>query len=102
MTKTLGEKLKELRIEKRMLQEQVAEVIGVNNKAISAYENNTRQPPYEILVSLANLYKVSTDFLLGCDDNPGKNIDASKLNSKEYSLINELVEVIAKKGKGSR
>ena len=61
-------RLRELRASKRLSQEQVAQIIGVTKSTISAYENDLRQPSFEILLKLANLYRVSTDYLLGRTD----------------------------------
>ena len=69
MIPTFASRLKQLRLNKNLRQEQVANLIGVNKSAISTYENNTRQPSFEILVRLATLYRVSTDYLLGRTDN---------------------------------
>ena len=63
MIPTFASRLKQLRLNKNLRQEQVANLIGVNKSAISTYENNTRQPSFEILVRLATLYRVSTDYL---------------------------------------
>ena len=68
MIPTLGKRLKELRLNRHLRQEQVARLVGVNTNAISTYENDARQPSYDILIRLANLYRVSTDYLLGVSD----------------------------------
>ena len=88
-------RLKELRINKGLRQEQVAKLIGVNKSAISTYENDTRQPSFEILVRLANLYRVTTDYLLGQTNT--RSVDLSGLSEQEASLICELVETMSKK-----
>lgn len=80
---------------KNLRQEQVANLIGVNKSAISTYENNSRQPSYEILVRLANLYRVSTDYLLGQTDI--RSVEFSELTEEEAFLICELVASMSKK-----
>lgn len=59
MISKFSTRLRELRLNKGLRQEQVAKLIGVNKSAISTYENDTRQPSFEILVRLANLYRVT-------------------------------------------
>ena len=61
----LGEKLKELRLERKWTQGYVANRIGVTASIISAYETGIRQPSYEVLIRLVHLYQVSSDYLLG-------------------------------------
>ena len=88
-------RLRELRLSKGLRQEQVAKLIGVNKSAISTYENDTRQPSFEILVRLANLYRVSTDYLLGQANS--RSVDLSGLSEQEAALICELVDTLTKK-----
>ena len=64
----LSTRVKQLRLDKRLRQEQVARLVGVSKGAISAYETDIRQPSYDVLIRLANLYRVSTDYLLGLTD----------------------------------
>lgn len=85
----LSIRLKELRVNKRLRQEQVAKIIGVTKSTISAYENDLRQPSFEILLKLANLYCVSTDYLLGRTDTV--SIDLTDLTAAEATLVTELV-----------
>ena len=87
-------RLRELRLNKGLRQEQVAKLIGVNKSAISTYENDTRQPSFEILVRLANLYRVSTDYLLGQTNS--RSVDLSGLSEHDAALICELVETLTK------
>lgn len=88
-------RLRELRLNKGLRQEQVARLIGVNKSAISTYENDARQPSFEILVRLANLYRVSTDYLLGQTNS--RSVDLSGLSEQEAALVCELVETLTKK-----
>lgn len=65
MTLHVSEQLRQLRTSRNFSQGQIADAVGVSRSAISAYENSIRQPSYDILVQLARLYGVSTDYLLG-------------------------------------
>lgn len=85
----LAKRLRQLRTDKHLTQEQVAELIGVDQSTISAYECEIRQPSYSILVRFANLYRVTVDFLLGRTDN--RTIDVSGLSDEEIALVSELV-----------
>lgn len=95
MIELLGDRLKELRTISRYSQSKVASIIGVNKKQISAYENNIRQPSYDILLRFASLYRVSTDYLLGYTDERTLNISA--LSRLQAYLISELVYDMSKR-----
>ena len=58
---------KELRKLQELTQEQVAEMLGVTSQAISKWECGTSYPDIEMLPIIANIFKVSTDYLLGVD-----------------------------------
>ena len=64
----------------------------MNKSAISTYENNTRQPSFEILVRLATLYRVSTDYLLGRTD--CRSLDLSGLTDEEAAAVSEIVAIM--------
>ncbi len=62
---TFQEKLKEMRKIYSLTQRQVAEKLGISQPSYIRYENGTSEPTLENLVKLADLFDVSTDFLLG-------------------------------------
>ena len=62
--KSLGEVLKEHRINCNMTQEFVAEAVGVSRQAVSKWENGTSEPSTSNLIALANLYGISVDEIL--------------------------------------
>lgn len=86
----MGTKLKSLRIEKQLTQKQVADRIGLAISAISSYESGTRYPSFDVLIKLARIFHVSTDYLLGITDT--RNIDVTGLSDKNIDLISQLVE----------
>jgi len=93
----LSIRLKQLRVDKHLRQEQVADLIGVTKSAISAYENDLRQPSFDVLLQLANLYRVSTDYLLGRTDT--RSLDLSGLTAAEATLVTELVASMSARNK---
>ena len=95
MNISIAQKLKELRMSRRLRQDQVAEMIGVTKSTMSAYENGTRQPSYDVLICLARLYHVSTDYLLGLTT--ARNIDLSGLSEKARNMIADLVDLLSEK-----
>ncbi|AMV11726.1 MULTISPECIES: helix-turn-helix domain-containing protein [Geobacillus] len=60
----LGNRLQELRSKLNMRQEDVAKKIGVGRTTYAMYEQGKREPDYETLLKLADLFEVSTDYLL--------------------------------------
>lgn len=60
----LGELLTMLRKEKGFLQKDVADYLHLTVATVSNYEKNVRMPNLDTLVKLADLYDVSTDYLL--------------------------------------
>lgn len=70
----LGNRLKMLRKEYQLTQKELAKIFGVSPKAISFYELNERQPPHELLVQLAKYFNVTTDYLLGQDEQPAPSV----------------------------
>lgn len=91
----LAVRLKQLRLDKQLRQEQVARLVGVSKGAISAYETDIRQPSYEVLIRLANLYRVSVDYLLGRTDD--RTLDISGLTAHEVAMITELIASMSAK-----
>lgn len=74
---SIGIKIKQLRKEKNMTQEELAEMLGITSRAISQWECERTYPDITLLPSLANIFNVSVDYLLGVNIN--NNID--KINS---------------------
>lgn len=60
-----GERLKLARNEAGYSQMQVKERTGINQTALSRYENGEREPDIETIGILANFYEVSIDWLFG-------------------------------------
>ena len=60
--------LKELRLERRLTQSELADLLIVNQRTISSWETGIREPDFEMLVKIAKLFDVTTDYLLGVED----------------------------------
>lgn len=90
----LGNRLKALRTGRRLTQKQLSEQIGIAVSAISSYESGTRYPSYDVLISLARIFHVSTDYLLGLDHQ--EKIDVSDLSREEVEVITHMVNILRK------
>ena len=61
------ERLRDLRLKKHMKSKEVAQLAGVSDHTYISYENRGSQPPYDVLIKLSKVFGVTTDFLLGVD-----------------------------------
>ena len=61
----LGQRLKELRLEKGWTQKEMAEKLGLNSVTYLHYEKGQREPPLSLLADMATFFEVSVDYLLG-------------------------------------
>ena len=59
------ERIRGLREDRDLKQEDIARVLNCTQACYSNYENGKRDIPTEVLQSLADFYNVSTDYLLG-------------------------------------
>ena len=60
----IGMFLKELRVEKNLTQEKLAELLGVTNRSVSRWENGNNMPDLSLLMEIANVYGVGVDEIL--------------------------------------
>ena len=63
-----AERLKDLREERGLSQNQLAKLAGVSQVAISMWEKNLRTPTIDNVITLAKIFNVSADFLIGLTD----------------------------------
>lgn len=68
MQNKFAERLKMLRMEYRISQKMLANCIGVTRQAIGNYEKGKRECGFDVLILLAEMFGVTTDFLIGYSD----------------------------------
>ena len=108
----LGNRIKILREELGLKQEELANKMSISPSSIGMYETNKREPNNELILKLAQFFGVSTDYLLGKSDirNPEelKNInhansgglDISGLDNEDLKELQRQIDYIKKmKGK---
>lgn len=94
------ERLKNIRLDRGIKQNNVAESIGIKNNTLSSYENGKRQPDLETLKKLASFYQVTVDYLLGNDELNENNheslffFDKEGLTEQELADIKEHIEYV--------
>lgn len=69
MTNLLPERIKELRTIKELTQKEFAESINVSTVSVSSYETGVKTPSLDIVLSIAQNYNISIDWLCGLSDN---------------------------------
>lgn len=92
MIKDLGNKLKTCRIQNQYSRKQVAELIGISVSMVGLYESDERLPSLHILVKLAVLYKVPTDYLLGVTIDNSETISLAGLTDNQVRAIKLTVD----------
>lgn len=63
-----GRRLKELRLEKKINQAELGEIIGISPSTVGMYEREQRFPDKDILSKIADYFEISVDYLLGRTD----------------------------------
>lgn len=90
-----GNTLKELRKGMGLTQQQLADRLWLSKATVSYYEQSLRYPSPEIIVKLAKVFHVSTDYLLGIDEKE-RIIDVSGLSDDEVAAVQNLVDIMKK------
>lgn len=83
-----GSRLKELRTQAGLTQLQLAQRMGITKSVVSFYELQERTPSPDVLVKLAGIFRVSTDYLLGLDKR--ETIDISGLSKEDVAIMRVL------------
>jgi len=100
---TFCERLSNLRHEKNLTLDDLANKIGTTKSTISRYENGMRQPKQDILEALANYFEVTTDYLLGRTNQKYFRADETisfhskgKLSDKDMKMVRDLIDRLVK------
>ena len=81
-----GDRLKELRKEHNLTQEEISEICQVAKQTISNWENNVTQPPFDIVKRLAQYFSVTIDYLLNFNQKDVDNMEKLKTALKEAGM----------------
>lgn len=85
-----GTRLKILRKQAGLTQQQLATQLGITKSVVSFYELQERSPSPEVLIKLASIFHVSADYLLGLDTK--ETIDVSDLDEQDIQAVRTIVE----------
>ncbi|MGM7684663.1 helix-turn-helix domain-containing protein [Cytobacillus sp. Hm23] len=95
---TFGERLKLLRTERRMYQEDLGKIVGLSKSAIGTYERNEREPTLEMLHTLSKYFDVTIDYLTGnSDERKLENVNISSEAIRLYKLFESIPDGEKKK-----
>ncbi|MGC9338713.1 helix-turn-helix domain-containing protein [Listeria ivanovii] len=95
-----GKKLKQLRKNNNKTQEDISKILGISRGAYSHIENGRNEPDMETIVKLANIFGVSTDYLLGRSNNSFIDTIAAHIDSNASEEdIKEILAYIEEKRK---
>lgn len=73
--KELNERIRDLREDNDLKQSDIADYLGVTQQTYSNYETGNRDIPTNVVIQLAQFYKVSTDYLLSSNASYVGNVD---------------------------
>lgn len=90
----LGENIKNLRTSLKLTQVEIANKLGVTKQCVSNWENDNIVPSVDMLTKIAQIFKVSTDYLLDISTINMINVDG--LTQDEIAHIKIIIEDIKK------
>lgn len=96
----IKDRIKQLRKELDLTQEQFAHKIGYSRTAISAWEIGRNEPSNDDTLKLADFFNVSTDYLLGKTDirnyeeDKANDVDLTGLDNEDIEKIQEYADLI--------
>ena len=96
----LSDKLKELRKENSLTQQDLANILDVTKGAIAMWETNKRTPDAETLLKLADVFSVSVDYLLDRETDSEEILKLALFNGAEgitdemYDEVKQFAEMV--------
>ena len=86
----VADRIKQLRISNNMTQADLAKKLNITRSSVNAWEMEISTPSTSYIIELSQLFKVSTDYLLGLSSNI--TLDVSMLSNREIQMLYELVQ----------
>lgn len=91
-----GETLKKLRLDAGLTQKQLADRLWLSKATVSYYEQSVRYPSPEVLVKLARVFHVTTDFLLGIEEKK-QTLDVTDLTDDDILFLQNAISLLRSK-----
>lgn len=86
----IADRIKNLREDCKLTQSELAKKLNITRSSVNAWEMGVSVPSTTYLIELAQLFHVSTDYLLGLPEN--NSIDISFLSEEEISIVYKLIQ----------
>ena len=86
----LNQQIRNLRLNRKMSQVELAKCLGVSKQSVSNWENDNIQPSIEMLIKLSKVFSVSTDYLLGLDLKD--SLDVNGLPAEVVAHIRQIID----------
>lgn len=93
----IHERIKLLREQYNYSQADLAKKLGIARTSVLAWENQTSVPAMKHIISMAKLFRISTDYLLEVDNKRTLSLDG--LNDEEIAIICNLLNYFDKEKK---
>lgn len=92
-----GEKIRCLRAKQNLTAKELSKVLNISESSVSLIENGKRKPSLEIIIKVADYFKVTTDFLLGYSDSlnmENNQTDISDVMENTITLLNNCDNIL--------
>lgn len=91
----LSTRIRELRLAGHITQTELAAALGVTKQSISNWENDNIQPSIDMLLRLADFFSVSTDYLLGLENE--ERVRVAGLSREQRAHIQAVIDDLLEK-----
>ena len=93
----VAERIKYLREQKGLTQSDLARQLGITRSSVNAWEMGISVPSTQYIVELSNIFKVSTDYLLGVERSASFSVPG--LTEKDVQYVQGLIAHLEEKNK---
>lgn len=93
---TVGEKIQELRKQKGLSQESLGNMLNISRQTVSLWENNQTYPTLDNLLLLKDIFGVSADELLGCEQPEREPLPVSPVENFSFGFSSQDIKALAK------
>lgn len=87
-----GQRLKDLRKEKHLSQEELAKQMNISRSSIGMFEQGRRKPDFEMQEAFADYFNVNMDYLFGREDDPDIVLVVEMMKTMNEQQKNHLVK----------
>ena len=91
----VSDRIRLLRERRGLTQSELAKQLGITRSSVNAWEQGISVPSTQYIVELADIFKISTDYLLGVESTASINV--SGLTDEDIELAHSLIERLRKK-----